>query len=386
MSFGGGEIDKTALAEDINLAAIAHGEFSHELAGRTPGRGHASQSIQIDLDVEMAGVTNDGAVLHLFEMIAGDDALVAGEGDEQVADDGCLAHGHHTEAVHDGFDGFGGIDFGDDDVGAQASGAHGDAASAPAVTGDYQGHAGQQHISRSDDAVNGALSGSVAVVEQMLGEGVVDGDDGVAQHLLLGHGVEANDAGGGFLSAADDVGQQVLPLGVQNGDQVCAVVHSDLRLVIERRHDVGVIDVVIFSLDGVNGDVVIADQAGGHVVLRGKRVGSAKHDVGAAIAEGDHQIGRFGGDVQASRHTDIPQRLRLDELFANALQNRHGFESPFDAALPHVGEREIFYITSYGFSCVGWHEFLDFENFIIARRPRSCCLPEALRLCRWLPR
>src|SRR5208282_5258500 len=145
------------------------------------------------------------------------------------------------------------------------------------------------------------------------------------------------------------IGQQVLPLGVQNGDQVGAVVHGDLRLVIERRHDVGVIYFVIFAFDGVNGDVVIADQAGGHVILRGKRVGSAKHDVGAAVAEGNHQIGRFGGDMQASRHADIPQRLRLDELFANGLQNGHGLEGPFDAALADVGEREIFYITSYCF-------------------------------------
>ena len=169
-----------------------------------------AERFEIDLDVEVAGVAEDRAILQLFEMIAGDDALVAGKRDEQVADGGGLRHGHHAEAVHDGFDGLGGIDFGDDDVGAHAAGAHGDAASAPAVAGDHQRHAGQQHIGRADDAVDGALSGSVAIVEQMLGERVVDRDDGVAQHLLLGHGAQTNDAGGGFFGAADDVGQKLL--------------------------------------------------------------------------------------------------------------------------------------------------------------------------------
>src|ERR1035438_75707 len=101
----------------------------------------------------------------------------------------------------------------------------------------------------------------------MLGEGIVDGNDGVAQDFVLSHGVEANYARGGFFGAADYVREKLLALGVQNGDEIRAVVHGDLRFVIERGHDVGVIDVVVFSLDGVNGDVVIADQAGGHVIL-----------------------------------------------------------------------------------------------------------------------
>ncbi len=74
--------------------------------------------------------------LHVFEVVGGEHGLVAGDGDENVADLRGFVHGHHAEAVHDGFDGFRGIDFGDDDVGAQALGAHRDAAAAPAVAGD----------------------------------------------------------------------------------------------------------------------------------------------------------------------------------------------------------------------------------------------------------
>ena len=83
-----------------------------------------------------------------------------------------------------------------------------------------------------------------------------------------------------------------------------------------------------------------------------KRIGGAQHDVGAAVAQRDHQVGGFGGDVQAGGHADIRQRLRLDELLADGLQNRHGLESPFDAALAEIGQREIFYVTSDCCGCI----------------------------------
>ena len=59
-----------------------------------------------------------------------------------------------------------GIDFGDDHVGAEALGAHGDAASAPAVARDDHFEAGEQQIGGADDAVERGLAGAVAIVEE----------------------------------------------------------------------------------------------------------------------------------------------------------------------------------------------------------------------------
>ena len=87
---------------------------------------------------------------------------------------------------------------------AVALGAHGDALAAPAVAGDDDAHAGEQHVGGADDAVDGGLAGAVAVVEEMLGLGVVDGDDGKLQHAVLLHGPQADDAGGRFFHAGDD--------------------------------------------------------------------------------------------------------------------------------------------------------------------------------------
>ena len=57
--------------------------------------------------------------------------------------------------------------------------AHRDAAAAPAVAGDHDAQPGQQHVGGADDAVDRALPGAVAVVEQVLGLRVVDGHDRV---------------------------------------------------------------------------------------------------------------------------------------------------------------------------------------------------------------
>ena len=45
-----------------------------------------AQRLQVDLDVEVPGVADDRAVLQRLEMVARDHVLVAGHGDEDVAD------------------------------------------------------------------------------------------------------------------------------------------------------------------------------------------------------------------------------------------------------------------------------------------------------------
>ncbi len=174
------------------------------------------QGRNIQLDVEVAAVADDGAVFHLGEVLAANDFEIAGDRDEEISDRGGLFHRHDAEAVHDRFDGLQWIDLGHDDVGAHALGAHGDAASAPAVPSDDEDGAADQPVGRADDAVHGGLAGAVAVVEHVLGVGIVDGDDRELEHFLLGHAAQPNDAGGGFFRAADHVAQA--NLSAWNGD------------------------------------------------------------------------------------------------------------------------------------------------------------------------
>jgi hypothetical protein len=114
----------------------------------------------------VAGIGEHRAVLHFVEVLGGEHALIAGDGDKNIADLGGFGHGHDAEAVHHGFDGARGIDLGDDHVGAQTLGAHGETASAPAVAGDNHALAGEQNIRGAHDAVKRGLAGAVAIIEQ----------------------------------------------------------------------------------------------------------------------------------------------------------------------------------------------------------------------------
>src|ERR1700736_1026836 len=123
----------------------------------------------------------------------------------------------------------------------------------------------------------------------MLGVGVVDRDDGETQHAFFGHGPQANHARGGFFGAADHAFERVLTLGVQQGNEVSAVVHGDLGLVVNGGQNVAVVGIVVLALDGEDRNIVIANQAGGHVVLRRERIGGAQHHVGAAVTQPNGQ-------------------------------------------------------------------------------------------------
>ncbi len=151
---------------------------------------------------------------------------------------------------------------------------------------------------------------------------------GKRQHALLGHGAQADHARGGFFGAADHAFEGVLALGVQQGDQVGAVVHGDVGPVVDGGQNVAVIGVVVLALDGEDRNIMIAHQAGSNVVLGGERIRGAEHDIGAAIFQTDGQVRGFGGDVQAGRHADPLQRLVLDEFLANDLQDFHGLVGP----------------------------------------------------------
>ena len=127
---------------------------------------------------------------------------------------------------------------------------------------------------------------------------------------------------------------------------------------LEGGPDVLVISVVVLALDGVDLDAVIAHQVSGRVVLRRQRIRSAERDVGAASLQSDHQVGRLGRDVQAGRQLLPIERPLLGEAFADHAHNGHGTFGPFDAALPGIGEIDVFDVVVYGLS----HYFTAFFN------------------------
>ena len=217
----------------------------------------------------MAGVADDRPAFHFFEVLAADDVLVSRHRDVNVAFLHRFGHGHYAETVHRGLDALDRVNFRDDHVGAKPFGAHGHPATAPAVTGNHYLQASEQHVGGANNSVNGGLAGAVAIVEEVFGHGVVHGDDRILQRAVLGHGAKTDHAGGGLFGSGDHVGDEVGALGQQHGDQVRAVVHGELRLVLKGGAQVRIVGVVVLAFDGESRNVVVAIQRSGDFVLRG---------------------------------------------------------------------------------------------------------------------
>src|SRR5258707_2034319 len=111
MAFGGRQIDQPAFAEDDNPMAVAKFVFFDKRPELLNGLRHLAERNQVKLEIKIAAVADNRAVLHLRKMIAIDDVTVAGDGDEDIAD-GCGGRNrHHPEAIHYRFDSLDGIDF-----------------------------------------------------------------------------------------------------------------------------------------------------------------------------------------------------------------------------------------------------------------------------------
>ena len=82
----GGQVDEAALGQQVQRAAVGH-LIAHDLVAARDRRGRPGpcQVVAVDLHVEVAGVGEEGVVLHLLHVPADDDVLAAGGGDKDIA-------------------------------------------------------------------------------------------------------------------------------------------------------------------------------------------------------------------------------------------------------------------------------------------------------------
>jgi hypothetical protein len=369
MALGGREVDEPALRDEVEPPPVGERELLHELPCDSRRGGEAAQRRDVDLDVEVAGIRQDRAVLHALQVGAADHVLVSGRRAEDVAHLGSPRHRQHLEAVHRRLERRHRIDLRDDHVRAHAARPARHAAPDPAVAGDDEPLAGEEDVRRPDDPVDRRLARPVAVVEEVLRSRLVDGNDREAELAVALERLQPDHAGGRLLRAGDHVAELLPAVAVEDADHVGAVVHGHVRLVVDGRLDMRVVGVVVLALDREDGHVVLLDERRGDVVLGGERVRRAQDDVGAAGLERAHQVGGLGGDVQARRDAVAGERLLPLEALPDRGQHRHLPIGPFDAAHALCGERQVLDVESFR----GCHRFPS----VVRRRgaARACAAP-----------
>ena len=245
----------------------------------------------------MAGVAENGLILHDFEPILVDDVFVAGDGDENVALFGSFHDRHDDKTVHQRFGGFDRIDLGDDDFRAHAFGAHGHALAAPAVADDHDGLGGDDEVGVVHDGFHDRLAGAVAIVEEMLHHRVVDSDHRRAQIAVGFHRFETDDAGGRFFTAAEDFLNEGWMIAVEHGGEIAAVVDEEIWLKFGELFNVEIVFFLGRAVFGEGCDAILHKRSD-DVVLCRQRIGTGDSDFCAASLDDERHVGGFRFEVE----------------------------------------------------------------------------------------
>ena len=118
----------------------------------------------------------------------------------------------------------------------------------------------------------------------MLGLGVVDGHHGAGEDALPLPSLQAQDAGGGLLAAADEAVAQFLVAAADEVDEVAAVVHNQVGVALQGLDQQVFIFLRRDAVDAV-GIHAHAGDACGHVVLGGEGVTAGQVDFCAALGQ-----------------------------------------------------------------------------------------------------
>src|SRR5438067_12879073 len=116
MALRRGQGHEPPFGDQVDPTAVLELELLDELPRLPRLAGELPQRRDLDLDVEVPRVGEDGAVLHALDVLARDDGLVARRRAEEIAALGGLSHRQNLEAVHGRLERPYRVGFGRDDV------------------------------------------------------------------------------------------------------------------------------------------------------------------------------------------------------------------------------------------------------------------------------
>jgi hypothetical protein len=286
---GTAEVDQTALSEQNDVLAVQEVAVNLGLdvldglsVGLEPGN--------VDLNIEVTNVADNGVVAHGLEVTANEDVTATGGGNEDLTDLGGLIHSLDLETLDSGLEGVDGVNLSDDDTGTHGVESLGTALADITVTGDDTDLTGDHDIGSTLDTIDEGLTATVQVVELGLGNTVVNVDGRDLELAILQHAVQVVDTGGGLLGDTEAVVEHLGVLGVDEGGKVTTVIKNEVKLlvVLEGKQLLLKAPLVLLlglTLPGENGDTGGGDGGGG-VVLGGEDVAGSPGDLGTEGSEG----------------------------------------------------------------------------------------------------
>ena len=227
---GTSEVNQTTLSQQDDVTAVGHEVTVHLGLDVLDGLGVGLKPGNVNLNVEVTNVADNGVVAHDIEVSTGQDVTATSGGDEDLTLRSSLLHGGDLVTLNSSLEGVDGVNLGDKDVSTHAAEGVGATLTDVTVTGNDTDLTGNHDIGSTLDTVNERLTATVQVVELGLGDRVVDVDGRDGQLLLAEHLVEVVDTGGGLLGETVAALELLGELVVNEGSQVTTVVEDEVEL------------------------------------------------------------------------------------------------------------------------------------------------------------
>jgi hypothetical protein len=324
---GTAQVDQSALGEEDDVTAVLE-EVSVDLWLDVDDRlGVRLQPSTVNLVVKVTDVADDGVVWHVLEVLAGDDLLAAGGGDEDLADLAGLLHWDDLVAGDSGLEGVDWVDLGDEDTGTHAGKSHNAALTNITETSDDGGLTSNHDIGGTLDTVDKGFTAAVEVVELGLGDRVVDVDGWDLESALTHHLVQVVDTSSGLLGKTVAVLKLLWVLLVNEGGQVTTVVQDHVQLLailegVELLLNAPDVLLLGLTLPGEDWDAG-GSNGGSGVVLSGENVAGSPGDLSTEGSESLDQNSGLNGHVETAGNSGALQRLDAGILLSGLHETWH---------------------------------------------------------------
>lgn len=223
------QVDETTFSQKNDVLTALHGETINLRLDVNNGGSVGLQPGNIDFNVKVTNVTDNGIILHGFKVTTDDDITTTGGGDEDVSFVDSFFHGSNFITFHGGLESVNRINFGDDDTRTEGTEGSSTTLTDITVTGDNGNLTGNHDIGGTLDTVDEGFTATVQVVKLGLGNGVIDVDGGEHELTVLEHLVQVVDTSSGFFRETLDTRDQVRVLFVDNVGQVTTVIQDHVQ-------------------------------------------------------------------------------------------------------------------------------------------------------------
>jgi len=286
------QVDETAVSKEDDVAAVLHKEAVNLGLDVDNGLGVSTEPSNVDFDIEVTDVANNGVFGHSLEVLANENVTAASGGDEDLALGSGLVHGGDLVSRDGGLESVDGVDLGNENAGTHAAESIGTALANITETSNDGDLTSDHDIGGTLDTVDERLTAAVQVVELGLGDGVVDvnGGDEEAVVLVLQHAVKVVHTSGGLLGHTVAVLEHLWVLLVDKGSKVTAIVEDEVEALVageggELLLQAPLVLLLSLTLPGKDRDTGSSDGSGG-VVLGGEDVARGPGELSTEGLEG----------------------------------------------------------------------------------------------------